>query len=128
MLKGVLTADVAWAAIERGGAVIQVSNHGGRQLDGMPAALDAPPPIAKAVAGRVPVITDSGFRRGTDAFKALALGADVVALGRPVLYGLALGGWMGVKSVYDHIRQELTRTMTIARARTVKDIRRNFLF
>ncbi|MBX6374980.1 MAG: alpha-hydroxy-acid oxidizing protein [Acetobacteraceae bacterium] len=128
VLKGVLTADVARAAIERGVAAIQVSNHGGRQLDGVPAALDALPPIAEAVAGRVPVIMDSGIRRGTDVFKALALGADAVALGRPVLYGLALGGWMGVKSVYDHIRQELTRTMTIAGARTVKDVQRNFLF
>jgi isopentenyl diphosphate isomerase/L-lactate dehydrogenase-like FMN-dependent dehydrogenase len=114
ILKGVLTPDIARRGIERGAAGIQVSNHGGRQLDGVAAALDALPAVVEAVRGRVPVIMDSGIRRGSDVFKALGLGADAVALGRPVLYGLALGGWMGVKSVYDRIREELVRTMTIA--------------
>lgn len=94
----------------------------------MPAAIDALPPIAEAVGGRVPIIMDSGIRRGTDVFEALALGADAVALGRPVLCELALGGWMGAKGVFDRIRQELTRTMTIAGAPTVRDVRRQFLF
>jgi isopentenyl diphosphate isomerase/L-lactate dehydrogenase-like FMN-dependent dehydrogenase len=126
VLKGVLTPDIARRALERGVAGIQVSNHGGRQLDGVPAALDALPAVVEAVRGRVPVIMDSGIRRGTDVFKALALGADAVALGRPVLYGLALGGWMGVKSVYDRIKEEIARTMTIAGTAGIKDIQRNF--
>jgi lactate oxidase len=127
ILKGVLTPDLARQGIERGAAAIQVSNHGGRQLDSVPAALDALPDVVAAVEGRVPIIMDSGIRRGTDVFKALALGADVVALGRPVLYGLALGGWMGVKSVYDRIRDELSRTMLIAGAGSVQEINRDFL-
>jgi isopentenyl diphosphate isomerase/L-lactate dehydrogenase-like FMN-dependent dehydrogenase len=128
ILKGVVTPEMARMALERGIAGIQVSNHGGRQLDGVPAALDALPPVVEAVRGRVPVIMDSGIRRGTDVFKALALGADAVALGRPVLYGLALGGWMGVKSVYDRIQDELTRTMLIAGTATVKEVQKDFLF
>ncbi|MGH7035421.1 MAG: alpha-hydroxy acid oxidase [Stellaceae bacterium] len=127
VLKGVLTPDIARKAIERGIAGIQVSNHGGRQLDCVPAALDALPAVAEAVRGQVPIIMDSGIRRGTDVFKALALGANAVALGRPVLYGLALGGWMGVKSVYDRIRDELTRTMLIAGTGTVTEIQQDFL-
>ena len=128
IIKGVLTPDIATRAIERGAAAIQVSNHGGRQLDGVPAAIDALPRVAQAVKGRVPVIMDSGIRRGTDAFKALALGADAVALGRPVLYALALGGWMGVKSAYDRIRDELVRTMLIAGTSSVQEIREEFLW
>jgi isopentenyl diphosphate isomerase/L-lactate dehydrogenase-like FMN-dependent dehydrogenase len=104
-----------------------VSNHGGRQLDGVPAALDALPGIVEAVQGRVPIIMDSGIRRGTDVFKAIALGANAVALGRPVLYGLALGGSAGVKSVYDRIRDELARTMTIAGTASVREIQKDFL-
>lgn len=127
ILKGVLTPDMATQAIERGAAAIQVSNHGGRQLDGVAAALDALPAIVKAVDGRVPIIMDSGIRRGTDVFKALALGANVVGLGRPVLYGLALGGATGVESVYAHIKQELIHTMTVAGAASIKEIQRDFL-
>jgi isopentenyl diphosphate isomerase/L-lactate dehydrogenase-like FMN-dependent dehydrogenase len=127
ILKGVLTGDIARKALERGIAGIQVSNHGGRQLDGVPAALDALPEVVAAARGRVPIIMDSGIRRGTDVFKALALGADAVALGRPVLYGLALGGWMGVKSVYDRIKDELTRTMMIAGTGSIGEIQRDFL-
>lgn len=73
------------------------------------------------------MVMDSGIRRGADVFKAIALGADAVALGRPVLYGLALGGWMGVKSVYDRIKEELVRTMTIAGTANTKEIQRDFL-
>jgi isopentenyl diphosphate isomerase/L-lactate dehydrogenase-like FMN-dependent dehydrogenase len=128
IIKGVLTPDIATRAVERGAAGIQVSNHGGRQLDGVPAAIDALPVVAQAVKGRVPVIMDSGIRRGTDVFKALALGADAVALGRPLLYALALGGWMGVKSAYDRIRDELVRTMLIAGTANVKEVREDFLW
>jgi isopentenyl diphosphate isomerase/L-lactate dehydrogenase-like FMN-dependent dehydrogenase len=128
IIKGVLTPDIATRSIERGAAAIQVSNHGGRQLDGVPAALDALPGVVEAVKGRVPVIMDSGIRRGTDVFKALALGADAVALGRPVLYALSLGGWMGVKSAYDRIRDELIRTMLIAGTSSVQEVREQFLW
>lgn len=128
IIKGVLTADIAMRAIERGAAGIQVSNHGGRQLDGVPAAIDALPAVADAVKGGVPIIMDSGIRRGTDVFKALALGADAVALGRPLLYALALGGSLGVKSAYDRIRDELTRTMLIAGTASVKEVREEFLW
>lgn len=127
ILKGVLTPDVAEKAIKRGINGIQVSNHGGRQLDGVPAAIDALPAVASAVKGRVPVIMDSGIRRGTDVFKAIALGANVVALGRPVLYGLALGGAAGVESVYQHLQAELARTMMIAGAATVGEINSRFI-
>ena len=111
ILKGVLTPDLAKRAVARGVAAVQVSNHGGRQVDGLPAALDVLPSIVEAVGGRVPVLMDSGIRRGVDVFKALALGAKAVGLGRPALYGLALGGNLGVQSVYDRMKLELSMTM-----------------
>lgn len=91
-------------ALQHGVDGIIVSNHGGRQLDYAPAALDMLPGIVAAVAGRVPVLMDGGVRRGTDVFKALALGADGVLLGRPVLYGLAVGGAAGVTKVRGCLR------------------------
>ncbi len=127
LLKGVLSADLAKKAAERGVAGIQVSNHGGRQLDGVPASIDVLGPIAEAVDKRVPIIVDSGFRRGGDVFKALALGANAVAMGRPVMYGLALGGSDGVKSVYDKLKQELSRTMQAAGAGRISDIGRAYV-
>jgi len=127
ILKGVLTPDIAKQGIERGAAAIQVSNHGGRQLDGVVAALDALPRVVEAADGKVPIIMDSGIRRGNDVFKAIALGADAVALGRPVLYGLALGGWMGVKSVYDRIAEELSRSMLIAGAASIQELDQEYL-
>jgi isopentenyl diphosphate isomerase/L-lactate dehydrogenase-like FMN-dependent dehydrogenase len=127
LLKGVLSAALARKAVERGVAGIQVSNHGGRQLDGVPASMDVLGPIAEAVDKRVPIIVDSGFRRGGDVFKALALGADAVAMGRPVMYGLALGGSEGVKSVYDKLKQELSRTMQAAGAGRISDIGRAYV-
>jgi isopentenyl diphosphate isomerase/L-lactate dehydrogenase-like FMN-dependent dehydrogenase len=127
LLKGVLTPGLAVEGIRRGVAGIQVSNHGGRQIDAVPAAIDALGPVVDAVKGRVPIIVDSGFRRGTDVFKALALGADAVAMGRPVMYGLALGGSEGVKSVYDKLKQELTSTMQAAGCSRVSEITRAFV-
>ncbi|ENO89432.1 alpha-hydroxy-acid oxidizing protein [Thauera linaloolentis] len=127
VVKGVAAPDDARLALDAGAAGIQVSNHGGRQLDGTPAAFSVLPAIADAVQGRVPLIFDSGVRRGTDVFKALASGADVVALGRPVLYGLALGGWQGVQSVLQQIERELRTVMQLAGAATVDDIRRTGL-
>ena len=110
LLKGVLTPQLAVEGIRRGAAGIQVSNHGGRQIDTVPAAIDALGPIAEAVKGRIPIIVDSGFRRGTDVFKALAL-----------------GGAEGVKSVYDKLKQELTSTMQAAGAGKISDITRAFV-
>jgi isopentenyl diphosphate isomerase/L-lactate dehydrogenase-like FMN-dependent dehydrogenase len=127
ILKGVLTPGLASEGVKRGAAAIQVSNHGGRQLDTVPAAIDALGPVAEAVKGRVPIIVDSGFRRGTDVFKALAMGANAVAMGRPVMYGLALGGADGVKSVYDKLKQELAATMQAAGAGKISDINRSFV-
>lgn len=104
-------------------AALQVSNHGGRGLDGVPASIDLLLGVVKAVNGRVPVLMDSGIRRGTDVFKALALGADAVLLGRPVLYGS-----QGVKSVYDRIGAELSRAMMIAGVEKVSEIDARFLY
>src|SRR5699024_3826423 len=98
-------ADVE-RALSAGAAGIWVTNHGGRQLDGGPASFDSLQEVAKAVDHRVPVIFDSGIRRGQHVFKAIASGADVVALGRPAIYGLALGGSVGVKQVFEKLQAE----------------------
>ncbi len=127
VLKGVLTPEMAKKAIDHGVAGIQVSNHGGRQLDGVSAAMDALPAVVDVVRGRVPVIMDSGIRRGTDVFKALAMGANAVAIGRPVLYALSLGGWMGVKSAYERLSTELSRDMLIAGLGSVSEFKRDFI-
>ncbi|GAB2812118.1 alpha-hydroxy acid oxidase [Actinocorallia aurea] len=122
LAKGVLVGEDAALAVEAGACAVYVSNHGGRQLDGAPATLTQLPEIVQAVAGRVPVIIDGGFRRGTDILKALALGADAVALGRPVAYGLAAGGREGVAAVLDLLRREMRATMTLLGRATVADL------
>src|SRR5207302_10121888 len=99
LLKGILHPDDAKRAVEIGVGGIVVSNHGGRQVDGSIATLDALPPIVDAVRGTVPVLLDSGIRTGADVFKALALGATAVLLGRPYVYGLAIAGEAGVREV-----------------------------
>ena len=126
VVKGILSPEDGRLCAERGAAV-QVSNHGGRQLDGVPAAITMLPRIVEAVAGRVPVLMDGGIRRGIDVFKALALGANAVAMGRPVLYGLALGGADGVRSVLGHISHELALTMGLAGCASIPEIKRSFL-
>ncbi|TBV15427.1 alpha-hydroxy-acid oxidizing protein [Stutzerimonas kirkiae] len=123
ILKGVTTAADARVALHHGVDAIQVSNHGGRQLDGSPAAFDSLPGVAAEVRGQVPIIFDSGIRRGLDVFKAIAAGADVVAVGRPVLYGLSLGGWQGVQAVLERLDNELRTVMQLAGAATLADIR-----
>ena len=95
VIKGVLSPVTATQAIERGVDAVYVSNHGGRALDGVAPAITVLPRVADAVRGRVPIVFDSGIRRGQDVFRALALGANVVAAGRPVMYGFALGGHLG---------------------------------
>jgi isopentenyl diphosphate isomerase/L-lactate dehydrogenase-like FMN-dependent dehydrogenase len=122
IVKGVLSPKVAATALQRGMDAIYVSNHGGRAFDGVQATISALPRIVDAVEGRVPIIFDSGIRRGTDVFKALALGADVVACGRPVLYGLALGGSLGAQSVLEYIRDNLALVMRLAGTASLEDI------
>jgi 4-hydroxymandelate oxidase len=112
--KGIVTAPDAHAAIEHGAAGIVVSNHGGRQLDGAPATLDALPEVVDAVGGRVPVLVDGGIRHGSDVLIALALGATAVGIGRPAAWGLTVGGAAGVARVLDLLRQELELALILA--------------
>lgn len=114
IVKGVLHPDDARLAIEHGAAAIGVSNHGGRQLDGAIASLDALPAVAEAVGGRVPILLDGGIRRGTDALIGLALGATAVGIGRPVLWGLAVDGEAGVGSILDLLIGELSDAMALS--------------
>jgi 4-hydroxymandelate oxidase len=107
VVKGILTAEDARLACEHGAAAIAVSNHGGRQLDGVPASLDALPEVVEAVDGRAEVLLDGGIRRGTDVLKALALGARAVSIGRAMLWGLAVGGEEGVSDVLRLLRDEI---------------------
>jgi glycolate oxidase len=115
-LKGILTPHDALLAIERGCDFIWVSNHGGRQLDDGRATIDALTEIVEAVDGRLPIIIDSGFRRGTDVMKALALGATLVAFGRTALWGLAAAGAEGVQKVLRLLNEELVINMKLAGA------------
>ncbi|HEY0214694.1 MAG TPA: alpha-hydroxy-acid oxidizing protein [Paenirhodobacter sp.] len=124
VVKGITRAEDALKAIESGASAIQVSNHGGRSLDGTPATISVLPEIADAVQGKAPVIFDSGIRRGTDVVKALALGADAVAIGRPVMYGLALGGASGVDSVLSYFHRETVEVMVQCGARSVAELDR----
>jgi L-lactate oxidase len=127
LLKGVMTPELAVAALDHGCAGVQVSNHGGRQLDDVSATITVLPRIAEAMRGRGVILIDGGIRRGQDVFKALALGANAVAVGRPVLYGLALGGWMGVQAVFQHLDAELEMTMRLAGARSIPEISKRYL-
>lgn len=113
VLKGILNPDDAARAVEIGAAGIIVSNHGGRNLDTLPATIDALPEVAATVAGRVPVLVDGGIRRGTDILKALAHGASAVLVGRAYLYGLAVGGAAGVARVVGILRRELEMAMAL---------------
>jgi 4-hydroxymandelate oxidase len=114
VLKGILDPADATRAVDAGAAGIVVSNHGGRQLDGAIATLDALPAVAAAVAGRVPVLFDGGVRHGVDILVARALGADVVLVGRPPIWGLAAGGAAGVAGVLSRLRAELELAMALA--------------
>jgi isopentenyl diphosphate isomerase/L-lactate dehydrogenase-like FMN-dependent dehydrogenase len=112
--KGILTGEAAQAALDAGASAIYVSNHGGRQVDPAPASLDALPEVAGAVAGRVPVLLDSGVRTGADVFLALALGADAVVIGRLAAYGLAAAGAAGVRATIELLTEELRTLMILA--------------
>ena len=107
VVKGILTAEDALLAVEHGAAAVVVSNHGGRQLDGVPASLDVLPEVVEAVGERVEVLVDGGIRRGVDVLKALALGARATLSGRSVLWGLAAGGEEGAARVLELLRREV---------------------
>ena len=114
VVKGVLTAEAAEAAIGAGAAAVCVSNHGGRIVDGLPAAIEALPAVTDAVAGAAPVLVDGGFRRGSDILKALAFGADAVLLGRPVVWALAAYGAEGVQRLLTLLQSELALAMGLS--------------
>jgi 4-hydroxymandelate oxidase len=121
-VKGILSAEDAVSAIEAGADAIVVSNHGGRTLDTLPATIDVLAEIAAVIAGRVPLLLDGGIRRGTDVLKALALGASAVMVGRPVIYGLAVNGALGVSHVLRLLRDEFEIAMALTGCRTLADI------
>lgn len=127
IVKGVLHPDDARRAIDHGAAGIGVSNHGGRQLDLSIAALDALPGVVDAVDGRVPVILDSGIRRGTDVLMALALGAQVVMVGRPIVWALAWGGQRGVGLALDMLAAEYELALALAGVPRSTDLTRELL-
>ncbi len=127
VLKGVVRGDDARRAVESGVAGIWVSNHGGRQLDTAIPTARALPEVIEAVGGRVPVVVDGGIRRGTDIVKALALGANAVAIGRPQLWGLAAAGEEGVREVIEMFRRELTLAMALSGCRSVAEIDRSLV-
>lgn len=127
ILKGIMRADDAAKAVSEGYDGILVSNHGGRQVDGGMGALDALPRVVAAVQGKVPVLFDSGVRCGADVFKALALGATAVCVGRPYVYGLALGGETGVASVMEYLLAELDLTMALNGCRSILDVNQELI-
>ena len=127
MLKGIVTAEDAGLAVEHGVDGIIVSNHGGRSENSGRSTIECLPEVVDAVQGRVPVIVDGGFRRGTDVFKALALGADAIAIGRPYLWGLASFGQEGVETVLDLLARELEIVMKQAGTVRIADIGRSHI-
>jgi lactate 2-monooxygenase len=122
LLKGILHPDDARTALEYGVDGIVVSNHGGRQVDGAIASLDALPAIVAAVGGRIPVLFDSGIRGGADIVKALALGARAVLIGRPYCYGLAIAGEAGVREVIQNFLADLDLTLALIGSRGLSDL------
>ncbi|WP_103340979.1 alpha-hydroxy acid oxidase [Amycolatopsis sp. CA-126428] len=122
LIKGLLHAEDARLAVHHGVAGIVVSNHGGRQLDTVPATIDVLPEIAAAVGGALPVLLDGGIRRGTDVVKALALGADAVGVGRPIVWGLAAGGREGVSEVLDLLRDDFDQALALCGGRHPADL------
>ncbi|MFD6158052.1 alpha-hydroxy acid oxidase [Nocardia sp. NPDC060256] len=127
VLKGILHPDDARLAVQHEADAIVVSNHGGRQLDRAAAALDALPAITAAVAGRIPIFLDGGVRRGSDVVLALALGATAVGVGRPVLWGLAVGGDKGVTGVLNTLRSEFEHTLTLCGIAELAELNRSLV-
>ena len=127
LVKGVIRGDDARRCIEHGAAGVIVSNHGGRQLDGTIATARALPEVVDMVGGGALVLVDGGIRSGTDVLRALALGADAVLVGRPILWGLATGGEQGAAAVLKMLSDELSRAMAFCGATCVADIQRDLL-
>ena len=127
VVKGVLTGEDGRAAAESGAAAVAVSNHGGRQLDTVLAGVDALPEVVEAVDGAIDVLVDGGIRRGTDIFKALALGARGVMVGRPMLWGLACGGEAGARRVLEILLAGLDNTLALAGVPRARDVGRESL-
>ncbi|HKW14406.1 MAG TPA: alpha-hydroxy acid oxidase [Candidatus Krumholzibacteria bacterium] len=127
IIKGIVRADDARRAVEAGARAIVVSNHGGRQLDALPATIDALPYVAEAVNGRAEVYVDGGIRRGLDVVKAIARGARAVLIGRPVLWGLAANGEHGVARVLDMLQREIDNTMGLCGCPAVDHINADLL-
>lgn len=128
VLKGILNPEDAERAADSGVAGLIVSNHGGRNLDTVPATADVLPRVTERIAGRMPVLVDGGIRRGTDVLKALALGASAVLIGRPYLYGLAVAGAEGVARVVNILRSEFEMAMALAGRPTIASIDRSVLW
>lgn len=127
ILKGILHPEDAQKALDHEVDGIIVSNHGGRQIGGSIASIDALPKVTEVIKGQIPVLLDSGIRDGADVFKALALGADAVCVGRPYVYGLAIDGQAGVESVLRNIISEFELTMGLSGCKSVAEISRTFL-
>lgn len=127
ILKGILTAEDAYLAMDHQVDGIYISNHGGRQLDSNLSTIECLEEIATAVNGQIPLLIDGGFRRGTDVFKALALGATAVGIGRPYIYGLASHGQAGVEKVLDIFQTELVRNMQLAGVLSLQDLDKNYV-
>ncbi|KAK1279454.1 Peroxisomal (S)-2-hydroxy-acid oxidase GLO2 [Acorus gramineus] len=127
LVKGVMTAEDTRLAIQSGAAGIIVSNHGARQLDYVQATISCLEEVVKAAQGRVPVFLDGGVRRGTDVFKAMALGASGIFIGRPVVFSLAAEGELGVRKVLQMLREEFELTMALSGCRSLSEITRNHI-
>jgi L-lactate dehydrogenase (cytochrome) len=127
VVKGVLTADDARRAVDAGAAAVVVSNHGGRQLDGLPASLHQLPEVVTAVRGQAEVLMDGGIRRGSDVIKAICLGARAVLVGRAYAYGLAAAGSDGVARALDILRADLERTLRLLGSPSIAALDRSFI-
>jgi len=127
LVKGIAHPDDARLAVEHGAGGVIVSNHGGRQLDGVPASLELLPAIAAAVGDKVPVLLDGGIRRGSDVIKAVALGAHAVAIGRPALWGLAVDGETGVGQVLEMLRAEIARALMLCGCASLREVGRELV-
>ena len=128
IIKGVLTGEDARRAVDEGASAVVVSNHGGRQLDGVQATLRALPEIVSAVSGQIEVLMDGGIRRGADIVKALCLGARAVLCGRAYAYGLAAAGEAGVARALEILRTDLERTMRLLGCPSVSELDHSYIF
>ena len=127
MVKGVLTSDDAHRAVDAGASAVVVSNHGGRQLDGVAATLHALPEVVSAVGDRIEVLVDGGIRRGGDIVKAMCLGARAVLVGRAYAYGLAAAGEAGVQRAIDILQTDLVRTLKLLGCKSVSELDRSYI-